>query len=96
MVCVCGSLVGGITQDAQEDAGVPTLVKSLEGEPIVSISAGQYHSAAVSEDGLVFAWGKGEFGRLGSGGNDDALSPQLVMVRTVGHVVLCTPNHFSI
>lgn len=33
----------------------------------VSIAAGSYHSAAVLEDGSVYAWGQGNAGQLGNG-----------------------------
>lgn len=33
---------------------------------VVSVSAGYRHSAAVSEDGELYTWGEGDFGRLGT------------------------------
>lgn len=38
--------------------GCPTQV-------VVCVSAGYRHSAAVSEDGELYTWGEGDFGRLG-------------------------------
>ena len=32
---------------------------------VVCVSAGYRHSAAVSEDGELYTWGEGDFGRLG-------------------------------
>ena len=33
---------------------------------VVCVSAGYRHSAAVSEDGELYTWGEGDFGRLGN------------------------------
>lgn len=40
---------------------------------VVCVSAGYRHSAAVSEDGELYTWGEGDFGRLGK-------APPLVLV----------------
>lgn len=32
---------------------------------VMCVSAGYRHSAAVSEDGELYTWGEGDFGRLG-------------------------------
>ena len=45
----------------------PTVVAALSGDRIVNISAGSMHSAAVTEDGVLYTWGKGSYGRLGHG-----------------------------
>ena len=45
----------------------PTLVTSLSGRRVVGIAAGSNHSAAYTEDGTLYTWGKGSYGRLGHG-----------------------------
>ena len=45
----------------------PTLVTALSGRRVVCIAAGSNHSAAVTEEGTVYTWGKGSYGRLGHG-----------------------------
>ncbi|KAM4807528.1 putative E3 ubiquitin-protein ligase HERC3 [Rhinophrynus dorsalis] len=43
----------------------PQRVKSLEGIPIAQVTAGGFHSFALSLSGAVFGWGKNSSGQLG-------------------------------
>ena len=43
---------------------------------LVEISTGKSHMAAVGEEGEVWSWGRGDYGRNGNGGNADQLSPE--------------------
>ena len=54
-VCLCSK---------QED---PTLVGSLSGKNVVYLAAGAHYSVALTEEGLLYTWGKGSYGRLGHG-----------------------------
>jgi hypothetical protein len=45
----------------------PRRIDTLNRLNIVSLSAGKYHSLAVTRDGKVFSWGHGRGGRLGHG-----------------------------
>lgn len=38
---------------------------------IKQISSGKYHMAALGHEGEVWIWGRGEYGRIGNGGNGD-------------------------
>ncbi|KAG0494292.1 hypothetical protein HPP92_005286 [Vanilla planifolia] len=42
---------------------------------VVGIAAGEAHTLALTGDGSVFSWGRGTFGRLGTGKDADELSP---------------------
>ena len=53
----------GETKDREN----PTLVEALKDTPIVHVACGKYHSAAVSSDGDVYAWGLESSGQLGLG-----------------------------
>ena len=44
----------------------------------MAAAAGACHSAAVGEDGSLFVWGRGEYGRLGTGDTADRLVPTRV------------------
>ncbi|PWN48238.1 RCC1/BLIP-II [Violaceomyces palustris] len=56
----------------------PLLIKGLADKKITQIACGQQHSIAMDEDGLVYAWGFGGYGRLGIGSQQDQLLPALV------------------
>lgn len=46
------------------DIDKPTEVKTLWHHKTISINAGQFHSAAVTECGKLFTWGHNKYGRL--------------------------------
>jgi alpha-tubulin suppressor-like RCC1 family protein len=54
----------------------------LSGKAIIDISAGLYHTCAVTSENLVYSWGDGFNGQLGNGSNND--SPVPVAVDTSG------------
>ena len=47
----------------------------MAGQRVVAVSAGAYHSIAITADGAVFTWGEGKDGCLGHG---EDLSNQLL------------------
>lgn len=54
----------------------PTKIRALEGVKMVQLSCGGSHTMGVDADGKAWAWGRGSFGRLGTGEQQrDALSP---------------------
>ncbi|XP_046385800.1 uncharacterized protein LOC124155755 [Ischnura elegans] len=59
-------------------APYPRLVESLCREQVVQVSAGQYHSMALTDDGRVYTWGWGVYGQLGHGNVEDCTVPTLV------------------
>ncbi|KOM56051.1 hypothetical protein LR48_Vigan10g194300 [Vigna angularis] len=46
---------------------VPQKVQLLAGEDIVQVSCGGTHSVALTRDGRMFSFGRGDHGRLGYG-----------------------------
>eukprot|EP00929_Paragymnodinium_shiwhaense_P030762 TRINITY_DN17377_c0_g1_i1.p1 TRINITY_DN17377_c0_g1~~TRINITY_DN17377_c0_g1_i1.p1 ORF type:complete len:1888 (-),score=508.37 TRINITY_DN17377_c0_g1_i1:111-5774(-) len=61
-----GAAVGTL-DSATEIQGVPKQVvtSDLQKRPIVQIAAGNFHSLALQDGGILFAWGVGSHGRLG-------------------------------
>lgn len=59
-------------------APYPMLVKSLTDELLIGVSAGQYHSLAISMTGKLWTWGWGVYGQLGHGAIDDCEKPKLL------------------
>jgi len=54
--------------------GAPVGVIGL-GSGVASVSAGDYHSCALSDDGRALCWGNNEWGQLGDGTRDDRYAP---------------------
>ncbi|XP_030448581.1 ultraviolet-B receptor UVR8 [Syzygium oleosum] len=42
---------------------------------VVAVASGEAHTLALTGDGVVYAWGRGLFGRLGTGSEEDGLFP---------------------
>lgn len=60
------------------DVTQPKIVEALLGYEIVQVACGASHVLAISNEGEVFAWGRGDNGRLGLGTLDSHNSPQQV------------------
>ncbi|CAJ0936824.1 unnamed protein product, partial [Mesorhabditis belari] len=68
----------GVGDDQKHET--PTVISGDWGS-IISLSAGQYHSGIVLNDGSVYTWGWGMYGQLGLGerrGGTDAWTPTFV------------------
>lgn len=50
----------------------------LEGVEIAGLTAGAFHTCALTRDGSIRCWGKNESGQLGDGSMNDAKTPVLV------------------
>ncbi|KAJ8286644.1 hypothetical protein GJAV_G00041500 [Gymnothorax javanicus] len=65
----------------------------LLGKVVVCVSAGYRHSAAVTNDGELYTWGEGDFGRLGHSDSHSRNVPTLVKdISGVGQAV-CGSSH---
>ncbi|RLN60951.1 hypothetical protein BBJ28_00002663 [Nothophytophthora sp. Chile5] len=66
-----------------EDEGLlgvsrPHLLEGFHGEKVVQVACGAFHSAAVTEQGHVYIWGKEDYGMLGLGPTSDQLIPMRI------------------
>lgn len=69
---------GGLGHAGGKDEPTPRLLRSLvdQGVPIASVECGEFHTVALSKDGEIWAWGNGEYGRLGNGETDTFEVPE--------------------
>ncbi|XP_026074542.1 alsin-like [Carassius auratus] len=58
----------------------PVIESVLNGQRVISVSAGSYHCSAVTEDGLIHMWGENSHGQCGISGMDQVPSPTPVSV----------------
>ncbi len=79
----------GLNEDGQlgdgttDSRSVPTLVDTPGGVLWQAITAGQFHSCALSTDGDAYCWGRNQDGQLGDGTTDDRHEPTLVLSGSV-------------
>ena len=78
---------GRLGHGGTENEAVPRLVEALTGKKVVGTSAGETHTAAWTEEGELFTFGNGNFGRLGHGGAQNELVPRRVEALTGKKVV---------
>lgn len=73
----------------------PDQVKALRVSRCVHVAAGYRHTLAMSENGLLFAWGAGGCGQLGSGGiAESEPTPRVVdALREVGRCMMVSAGH---
>lgn len=61
----------------------PCLVTSLQGNVVIAIDCGDFHSVALDQNGKLFTWGGGgafyNKGQCGHGNNEDVEFPKQVM-----------------
>ena len=50
----------GVGADKSLKKNIPCLVYDLQDDLITSVSCGWYHTAAVTEEGKLFTWGRGK------------------------------------
>ncbi|XP_010453206.1 PREDICTED: ultraviolet-B receptor UVR8-like isoform X1 [Camelina sativa] len=59
----------------EEDKAAALPISEDLSRKIISIAAGEAHTIALTGDGCVYSWGRGMFGRLGTGKESDELVP---------------------
>nr|CAB3252556.1 probable E3 ubiquitin-protein ligase HERC1 [Phallusia mammillata] len=73
---------------------MPKLIEGpLTRRVVTCVSTGYRHSACVTQDGQLFTWGEGDYGRLGLGDNTSRNEPMLVKEITSAKLVACGSSH---
>ncbi|XP_044262446.1 E3 ubiquitin-protein ligase HERC2 isoform X2 [Tribolium madens] len=78
-----GRLGHGDTTTKEE----PTLIQALKGKDIIDIECGGTYSAAISANGALYTWGRGNYGRLGHGTAEDCLTPTMISALSDEHII---------
>ncbi|XP_076284957.1 E3 ubiquitin-protein ligase HERC2 isoform X1 [Lasioglossum baleicum] len=65
----------------------PKLIEALVDKNIAFVACGSTYSAALSSNGELYTWGRGNYGRLGHGNSEDVTVPTLVTGMN-GHMVV--------
>ncbi|OCT92505.1 hypothetical protein XELAEV_18015562mg [Xenopus laevis] len=73
-----GRLGHGDTVSLEEPKLVSALSGKQTGKQVILIACGSTYSAAITADGELYTWGRGNYGRLGHGSSEDQTVPMLV------------------
>ena len=57
---------------------IPHLVETLRDKFVVDAACGSSHSACILDDGNLYTWGKGRYGRLGHNDHETQFKPKQV------------------
>eukprot|EP00992_Anisonema_acinus_P008181 TRINITY_DN4255_c0_g1_i1.p1 TRINITY_DN4255_c0_g1~~TRINITY_DN4255_c0_g1_i1.p1 ORF type:complete len:406 (+),score=73.81 TRINITY_DN4255_c0_g1_i1:143-1360(+) len=77
-----------VSKDKRAVLLVPHRIEALRGKPVVKITAGQWHSCAITYEGELYTWGVGFQGRLGHGDKEPCFVPQQVGGSLLGKKVI--------
>ncbi|XP_041128227.1 E3 ubiquitin-protein ligase HERC2-like isoform X2 [Polyodon spathula] len=90
---------GRLGHGSSEDQTTPMLVTGLKGLKVIDVScgSGDAQTLAVSDNGQVWSWGDGDYGKLGRGGSDGCKTPKLVeKLQDLDIVKVCCGSQFSV
>uniref|UniRef100_A0A673CTH4 E3 ubiquitin-protein ligase HERC2 n=1 Tax=Sphaeramia orbicularis TaxID=375764 RepID=A0A673CTH4_9TELE len=90
---------GRLGHGSSEDQTTPMLVTALKGLKVVDVAcgSGDAQTLAVTENGQVWSWGDGDYGKLGRGGSDGCKTPKLVeKLQDLDIVKVCCGSQFSV
>ena len=79
-----GQLGNNTKTNSNTIVAVQTIGTPIAGKKIVKIAAGQGHSLALTDDGMVYTWGRNDTGQLGNNATTDVMLPVTVTVTVTG------------
>jgi alpha-tubulin suppressor-like RCC1 family protein len=86
----------GINNPGQKHASRPVLVESLVDYQIIDISCGFSHTGVITTSGVVFTWGLGTHGALGTHETDCSWTPTKVLLNLGAKTISCGGRHTAI
>ncbi|XP_076870833.1 LOW QUALITY PROTEIN: E3 ubiquitin-protein ligase HERC2 [Brachyhypopomus gauderio] len=90
---------GRLGHGSSEDQTTPMLVTALKGLKVIDVAcgSGDAQTLSVTENGQVWSWGDGDYGKLGRGGSDGCKTPKLVeKLQDLDVVKVCCGSQFSV
>jgi len=79
-----------------QDQWQPKEVEAFAGQRVVTVSAGEQHSLAITANGAVWSWGDGGHGRLGHGDEQRQLLPKKIEALAGQRVVAVSAGEHSL
>ncbi|KPP63905.1 RCC1 and BTB domain-containing protein 1-like [Scleropages formosus] len=75
----------------------PCRLAALQGVCVLQIVCGYAHSLALTDEGLLYAWGANTYGQLGTGNKSNQLSPVHIMAEKerIVEIAACHSTHTS-
>ncbi|CAB1347217.1 unnamed protein product [Coregonus sp. 'balchen'] len=75
----------------------PCRLVGLQGLCVLQIVSGYAHSLALTDEGLLYAWGANTYGQLGTGNKSNQLSPVQIMAEKerIVEIAACHSTHTS-
>ena len=72
-VYVCGdNSMGQLGVGDREPRRIPRLLPRLQQESVIQVACGKFHSLALTQESVVYAWGSNEQGQLGTENRDNS------------------------
>lgn len=68
---------------------------SSESTKIIDVSCGLSHCLALSTNGVVYAWGKGKYGKIGNGRHEDIFRPEAININNTDVIYIKAGHHSS-
>jgi len=69
---------GQVGDGTTTQRNTPTLIDAFNGEKVVAVSLGYYHSSAITETGKLYTWGHNGYGQVGDGTTTQRNTPTLI------------------
>ncbi len=71
---------GELGNGTASDSYIPVEITIDGGKKVTAVSLGNYHSAAITEDGSLYTWGNNEHGQLGDGTTEERYTPTKITI----------------